>query len=157
METIDSTGGEEYLPRGYLTLDTPHANKLTRGDKVKYATYGDITATSYSTKLQLELIEYSHSKRISFNCQVDTSSTKSSYDIILGSDFLSLLGIDLNYDTKGTIHWDGTHIPLKKLGKLQDDTICEAIYFANTQPLVYYKTWRSTSKESWMLMTQSGY
>ena len=36
--------------------------------------------------------------------------------------------------SQGTIHWDGTNIPMKRLGKLQDDTICEAIYFANTQP-----------------------
>ena len=63
-----------------------------------------------------------------------TSSTKSPYDIILVPDILSLLGIVLNND-QGTINWDGTDIPMKKPGKLQDDAICEAIYFvANTQP-----------------------
>ena len=46
---------------------------------------------------------------------------------------MSLLGIVLNYD-KGVIHWDGTDIPtMKKLGALIDTTICEAIYFAQTQ------------------------
>ena len=80
----------------------------------------------------MNLIEFSHSKRINFKCQVDTSSTKSPYDIILWSDFLSLLGIVLKYD-KGTIHWGGTDIPMKKLGALQDNTICEAIYFIHTQ------------------------
>ena len=139
VETIDSTGRgillKGVLDSGCITsiVLQQYTNKLTRGDKLKYATYGGTATTSYSTDLQLELIEFSHSKRINFKCQVDTSSTKSPYDIILGSDFLSLLDMVLNYD-QGTIHWDGSDIPMKKLGELQDNTIYEAIYFANTQP-----------------------
>ena len=101
--TIDSTGRGTML-KGLLDLGSTtsivlqqHANKLTRGDKLKYSTYGGTTTTSYSTKLQLELIEFS--KRISFKCQMDTSSIKSSNDIIIGSgDFLSLLGIGLSLE-----------------------------------------------------------
>ena len=37
------------------TVLQQHANKLTRGCKPKYATYGGTTTTSYSTKLQLKL------------------------------------------------------------------------------------------------------
>ena len=109
-----------------------YANKLVQGDKIKYATYGEISSSSYTTSLQLKLVEFSHSKRINFKCQVDNKSTKSPYDIILGSDFLSLLGIVLNYE-QWTIIWDGTTIPMKQVGALQDNTICEAIYFAHTQ------------------------
>ena len=65
---------------------------------------------------------------------MDTNSIKSPYDIILESEFLLLLGIALNYYDKETIHWGGTGIPMKELGALQDNSICEAIYFAHTQP-----------------------
>ena len=62
---------------------------------------------------------------------MDTNSTKGPYNFILGLDSLLLLGVVLNYD-HGTIYWDGTDIPMKKLGELQDDTIRKAICFANT-------------------------
>ena len=73
-----------------------HANKLTRGETFRYTTYGGIAASSYSTELQLKLVEFSHSKRINSNCQVDTKQTKAPYDIILGSDFLFMLKIKPN-------------------------------------------------------------
>ena len=60
---------------------------------------------------------------------------QSPYDIMLGSDFLSLLSIVLNYD-QGTIHWDGFNIPMKKLGALEDCKLCEAIYFANSHQYI---------------------
>ena len=67
---------------------------------------------------------------------MDTTSTKSPYDVILGSNFQSLLGIVLNYN-QGIIHWDdGTDdVPMKTLEALTDNTICKDIYyFAHTQP-----------------------
>ena len=77
-------------------------------------------------------MEFSHSKQITFKCQVDTKSTKSPYDIIMGSDFLSHLGIVLDYEQGTITSWDGTTIPMKPVGALQDNTLCEAFYFAHT-------------------------
>ena len=69
-------------------------------------------------------MEFPHSKQITFKYQMDTKSAESPYDIILGSDFFYL---------SWTITWDGTTIPMKPMGAQEDNTLCEAIYFAQTQ------------------------
>ena len=84
-----------------------------------------LTATSIP---QLKLPEFSNSKQINFSCQVDAhnKSKSSPYDIILGSDFMAALGIDLLY-SKRIIHWDGEASPMKASGILNDKNVCEAI------------------------------
>ena len=84
--------------------------------------------------VELKLIEFSSNKTITFPCQVDsnTAPSEAPYDVILGSDFMEALGIDIQYSDH-TITWDGNTIPLKTAGTLEDETICEAIYFAYTQ------------------------
>ena len=77
-------------------------------------------------------MEFSNAKQINFNCQVDTIQTKAPYDIFLGSDFLSMLKIKLNYGQQ-IIEWDGAQIPMKSLGTLMEEEVCEAHYFAHTQ------------------------
>ena len=109
-----------------------HANKLTRGERFKYSTYGGQVTSSYSTKLELKLVEFSHSKRVNFTCQVDTTTNNAPYDIILGNNFMSLLNIKLDYGQK-IIDWDGRQIAMKSLGTLTDEEVCEALYFAHTQ------------------------
>ena len=63
---------------------------------------------------------------------MDTKQTEAPYDIILGSDFLSMLKIKLNYAQR-IIKWDGDQIPMKSLGTITDEEVCEALYFAHTQ------------------------
>jgi hypothetical protein len=95
-----------------------------------------MTSTSTSD-VTLKLIEFSNSKTITFPCQVDSStpSSDASYDIILGSDFMTAIGIDIKYSTR-TISWDGETIPLKAAGTLADNDYREALYFAHTQPIL---------------------
>ena len=83
--------------------------------------------------VEMKLIEFSSNKTIKFPCQVDAETVPSEapYDIILGSDFMESLGINIQYSDHN-ITWDNSTIPLKKVETL-DETICEAIYFAHTQ------------------------
>ena len=110
-------------------------NTCTRGKSIWYQTYGSTMTSSEESIVTMKLIEFSSNKTITFPCQVDLTTTSESapYDIILGSDFMEALGIDLQYSSH-TITWDACTIPLKPAGTLVDETICEAIYYAHTQP-----------------------
>ena len=79
------------------------------------------------------MVEFSHTDTIKFNVQVDSNDNKDRnlYDIILGTDFMSALGIQLNVDTK-LIQWNELTIPMKE-GTMLSNFSCEAIYFAHTQ------------------------
>ena len=89
------------------------------------------TATS---NVEMKLIEFASSKSITFPCQVDgkTQAEEAYYDIILGSDFMEALGIDIRY-SQHCITWDGETIPLKAAGTFSDKDMREAVYFAHTQ------------------------
>ena len=78
VETINSTGRGTML-KGSLDSGCntsivlwQHVNKLTRGKKLKYTStyYGGTATTSYSTKLQVKLIEFSHSTNKANQLQV---------------------------------------------------------------------------------------
>jgi hypothetical protein len=92
-----------------------------------------MTSTEQST-VSMKLIEFSSNKTITFPCQVDANTPASTapYDIILGSDFMEALGIDIRYSTH-SITWDDLTIDLKPVGTVSDNTTCEAIYFTHTQ------------------------
>ena len=92
-----------------------------------------MTSNEVSTVV-MKLIEFSSNKTITFPCQVvaHTKSKAAPYDIILGSDFMEALGIDLHYSNH-SITWDACTIPLKPAGTLANKTICEALYYAHTQ------------------------
>ena len=55
------------------------------------------------------------------------------YDMIIGSDPMTQLGIDIAYSTE-EIKWGRDYIPMKQLGELTEKKECEDIYFAYTQP-----------------------
>ena len=73
-----------------------------QGEKITYQTYGGTITSKANSNVKLKLTEFSNSKTINFMCQVDShnKSKNSPYDIILGSDFMSALGIDLSYSKR---------------------------------------------------------
>jgi len=107
--------------------------RVEKGPKVTYETYGNEVSTSSYTDLQLKLTEFSHSKTINYNCMVDliNKSKNSSYDIILGTDFLSSMGMVLDFK-KNVIIWDEEALAMKQLGMLTDEEAVDAIYFAHS-------------------------
>ena len=83
----------------------------------------------------MKLTEFSTSKEILFPCQIDSCNDpkKALYDIILGSDFMAAMKIDLQYSVN-QIKWDGLAIPMRSDGSLTNRDLAEAIHFAHTQP-----------------------
>ena len=56
---------------------------------------------------------------------------KSKYDMIIGSDLLWNMGIDISY-SKERVEWMDIWVPLKELDTLADCEICEILYSIHT-------------------------
>jgi hypothetical protein len=80
-----------------------------------------------------KLIESANKQTIDYKFQVDElqSSKESGYDMIIGSDLLNGLSINIRY-SDNCIKWDGDTIPMKNLGELQDKHACEMVYNLHT-------------------------
>ena len=104
VETVD-TDGRGLALRGLLDsgcsktiiLKKFATNINTNSKAVKYQTYGGTMTSTATSNVEMRLIEFSSSKSITFPCQVDskTKAEEAYYDIILGSDFMEALGIDI--------------------------------------------------------------
>ena len=100
-----------FVDRGQLT------NRERRS--VTYNTYGGKFRTKSAASVGLRLIEFSNSKTIKWEFQVDEyhHHEEVPYDMIIGSDLMAQLGLDIKYSNR-TIQWQGDSIPLKELDTL---------------------------------------
>jgi hypothetical protein len=80
-----------------------------------------------------KVIEFANKLQINYKFQVDEqqSSDEARYDMIIGSDLLNELSIDICY-SDNCIKWDGDTVPMKNLGELHDKCACEMIYNLHT-------------------------
>jgi hypothetical protein len=95
----------------------------------------------FVTNLQCEVIfmlpEFSMSKVIKWVCHVDSTTlrTNAQYDMIIGADLLSELGIEINFSTQRII-WEGIEIPMKDKHIISDLQNATAIYYQSIEPMV---------------------
>ena len=75
-----------------------------------------------ATPMKLKPVEFSDSKVVTFQCMVDTTGNRQSHDMILGLDFLSATGMELNF-SKNAITWDGLAVEMRKLGQSLDQGV----------------------------------
>ena len=75
---------------------------------VTYNTYGGKFRTKSAASVGLKLIEFSNSETINWKFQVDEyhHHEEVPYDIIIGSDLMTQLGLDIKYSSQ-TIEWRG--------------------------------------------------
>jgi predicted aspartyl protease len=108
-------------------------SKLMGRDQVEYAIYGGKFQSKSSASVGFKLIEFANKQQINYKFQVDEvqSSQESRYDMIIGSDLLNELSIDIQY-SDNCIEWEGDIIQIKNLGELQDRMACELIYNLHT-------------------------
>ena len=80
------------------------------------------------------LVEFNKNKKIDFEVVVDTTTNPrdASYDIIIGTDIMDTIGIDIMFSEKA-IYWDGDVCPMKIHGSFQDRDAVEACYIAATE------------------------
>jgi hypothetical protein len=84
-------------------------------------TLGGNFTTNYESLLDFKFPEISTSKVGTWQAQVydKTSSKEASYDMIMGMDLMTSIGITVNCEQR-YIPWGGTEIPLKTRNTLSD-------------------------------------
>jgi hypothetical protein len=82
--------------------------------RTKWKTLGGTFTTTYESLLDFKFPEQSTSKVVTWQAHVDdkTSSKEAAYDMIMGMDVLTSIGITVDCDQR-CITWGGTEIPLK--------------------------------------------
>ena len=118
---IEVTGndGEKRTLRGLLdtgctkSIALKHVVKkdelkvLPKADSVKYKIYNQVFESRGAGTVEFKLLDFSNTKTITWDCQVDMVSNPKlmPYDLIIGSDLMSELGMIINYKKK-VIEWD---------------------------------------------------
>eukprot|EP00957_Ditylum_brightwellii_P066560 5052256-Ditylum_brightwellii.AAC.1 len=96
---------------GESLIMAKHCNALkTAIKKASFNTVADNFHTSGVVKAAFQLTELNPMAKI--DCKLHVVDSLGVYDMILGRDFLSSLGLLLNHATE-TIMWDGASIPMK--------------------------------------------
>ena len=67
--------------------------------KTTWATKAGTFTTSSTAKIKLSLPELDSNKIVTWDCYVDDSTEKQRYDVIIGRDLLSVLKLNLDFDT----------------------------------------------------------
>ena len=87
--------------------------------------------------VEFKLPEFSNSRTIGAKVHVDdiTNPDNAQYDMIMGTDLLESLGIDLLFSKK-LVTWDDLQIPMKNRGTITDRDITKNIYEATQEPSI---------------------
>jgi len=103
----------------------------------KWTTMGGKFTTTKVANLRFTLPEFSTSKEILWPAHVDENNTPegSPYDLILGIEFVTSLGIILDFSKK-TIRWGDTELEMKEKGVIQDANVVDLLYTMSQEPSV---------------------
>ena len=94
------------------SLGEQYFSRMTRKETV-WRTNGGLFTTRHECPINFTLPEFTMSRDVKWTVQVDESPENNSrYDMIMGRDLLSTLGIDIMW-SKGTLVWDNLSIPMK--------------------------------------------
>ena len=109
----------------------PFVNNISKykHERTKWQTMGGNFHTRRKALISFKLIEFSNNKMINWTAHVDetTDPSKAKYDLIIGSDLMSKLKIDLLYSQQQIV-WDEVSIPMKNRGTISDHNITHDIY-----------------------------
>ena len=104
--------------------------------RTTWATAGGEFQTRRKAKVEFQLPEFSTSKEISWSFHVDESDPKNDalgYDMIIGRDLLTDLGIIIDFED-GYIIWDGIKSPMKQHHYVGTKEVAYALYENTTEP-----------------------
>jgi len=98
-------------------------------------------------EIKYKLPEFSTSKIFHWVCHEDTNTLRknASYDLIIGGDLLSELGIEINFNTQQIV-WEGVQIPMKEKHIVSDLQNAAAIYYQSIKPTVLKEAGRSKTE-----------
>jgi hypothetical protein len=106
--------------------------------RTKWKTLGGTFTTNYESLLDFKFPEISTSKVVTWQAHVyyKTSSKESAYDMIMGMDLMTSIGITVDCEQR-CIRWCGTEIPLKTRNKLSNNEILHMLYHAANEPNIF--------------------
>ena len=87
----------------------------------KFTTGSGTLKIKYEANIKFTLPEFSNFKIINWEFHV-TDYEDLGYDMILGRDIMTQLGINLSFD-KSVIHWEGTEVPMRDYRKLKRQSL----------------------------------
>jgi transposase InsO family protein len=123
---LDTGTSETILLKPFLAPGCP---KGFKGSPVTWKTLGGNFVTHRRAKVQFAFPELSDKKSVAWVVHIDsqTNPKNAMYDMIIGMDCMCELGIYVNTDDK-VITWEGSSIPLKERGQLQDKELLNYLY-----------------------------
>ena len=110
--------------------DKNQRTKLSDEDSVRYKTYGGKFVSTETARLPIRLVEFGD-ETSTHEFQVDAQETGGKYDMIIGSDIMEEMAIDIVYSDH-CIERNGVRVPLKLQGELSDEKYCERLYNMHT-------------------------
>jgi transposase InsO family protein len=95
----------------------------------KWSTMGGVFTTKRKALLEFKLPEFSTNKTVEWVCHVDETTTpeKAQYDMIVGTDLMTVMGLDIQFSCK-KICWEDVEIPMKQRGTVNNDAIAQYLY-----------------------------
>jgi hypothetical protein len=115
--------------------------------RTKWKTLGGTFTTNYELLLELKFPELSTSKVVTWQAHVydKTSSKEAAYDMMMGMDLMTSIGITVNCE-KICIIWGGTEITLKTRHTLSDNDILHILYNAANEPDILQEEEKSQNR-----------
>lgn len=109
--------------------------KSYKGSRTQWTTLGGHFTTNRKALVDFKFPELSTSKSVTWICHVDdkTRPKDANYDMIIGMDLMTEIGITVNTVTK-QVEWEGHSTPLKQLGQIQRSNYVQAAYSYHTEP-----------------------
>jgi hypothetical protein len=125
--TTDTIVLREFVGKGRARTNTKK--------RTKWKTLGGTFTTNYESLLDFKFPKISTSKVATWQDHVDdkTSSKEAAYDMILGMDMMTSIGITVDCEQR-FIRWGGTDIPLKTRATLNNDEILHMLYHVANEP-----------------------
>ena len=101
---------------------------------VPYTIYGGKFDSTKTVRLLIRLVQF-REETSSHNFQVDAQETGGKYNMMIGSDIMEDMGINILYSDHYIIR-DGVCVPLKLQGELSDGRYCERLFNMHTDSLI---------------------
>jgi transposase InsO family protein len=129
---IDTGTTATIVLRQFVRSDVRLCNKAP---PTWWHTRGGNFVTHRRATLDFTFPELNATKCVTWQCHIDhkTDPLHTPYDMIIGLDLQTEIGIYVNTDDK-QIHWEGATIPLKTRGELDDSQYLQMLYEISTAP-----------------------
>ena len=103
--------------------------KSYKGQSTSWTTMGGKFSTNHKALLEFKFTELSTDKKITWKCHVDdkTSQQHAAYDMIIGMDLMTEIGIMVDTKSK-VIRWEDHETPLHLRGEMSDQETVNMIY-----------------------------